>query len=212
MDCCQVQGINEMFDDKLVNEELKSYRSSGPRQTTRILIDALKAEGVRGASLLDIGGGVGAIQCELLEAGCQAVTDVDASQAYLRAAREEAQRRGLAERISYQQGNFIDLAEQIPAADIVTLDRVICCYPDMEKLVGLSVARARKLYGLVFPRDTWWARMGIVLMNFIFRLQGSSFRTFTHPTRVVEDLIQSSGLKRQFYRRTAIWQVMVYAR
>lgn len=212
MNCCQCQGIEELFNDRLVDRELLRLRARGPSKETRMLIAALEGEGIRGYSLLDIGGGLGAVQYGLLEAGCQAATDVDASQAYLRAAREEAHRRGFADRVSYQHGNFVDLAPHIPAADIVTLDRVICCYPDMEKLVSLSAARAGKLYGLVFPRDAWWMRIGFAVMNIIFRLQRSSFRIFPHPTRAVEALVASHGLQRVFYRRSSIWQVVVYAR
>ena len=130
-----------------------------------------RARGYTKMNLLDIGGGVGAIEHELLESGVQSATDVDASKAYLRAAREEAQRRGLAERVSYQHGNFVDLAAQVPDADIVTLDRVICCYDDMEKLVDLSAARARRFYGLVYPRDTWLARLAVKIINLFFRLR-----------------------------------------
>ena len=212
MNCCQCQGIEELFNDQLVNKELMQFRAKGPSQTTRMLVEALKGQGVEGLSLLDIGGGVGAIEHELLEAGCPSATDVDASKAYLRAARTEAQRRGLAERVNYQHGNFVELAEQIPDADIVTLDRVICCYDDMQKLVSLSARRARKLYGLVFPRDTWWMRAGFAMMNFFFRLRGTSYRGFSHPTRAVEALVQNTGLKRQFYRHTLVWQVVVYSR
>lgn len=212
MNCCQCQGIEELFNDRLVEGELSRFRIHGPNKTTSMLIEALKEKGIQGYSLLDIGGGVGAVQYGLLEAGCQTVTDVDASRAYLRAAGEEARRRGLAERVSYQHGNFVDLAARIPAADIVTLDRVICCYPDMEKLVSLSAERAGKLYGLVFPRDAWWMHIGFAVMNIIFRLQRSSFRIFPHPTRAVEALVASHGLQRVFYRRSSIWQVVVYAR
>ncbi|MBE3039503.1 MAG: class I SAM-dependent methyltransferase, partial [Chloroflexi bacterium] len=88
-----------------------------PDKTTRVLIDALKAKGIQGLSLLDIGGGVGAIQHELLDAGVQNATDVDASQAYLNAAKEEAQRRGLTERVNFQHGNFVDIAAQMPPGD-----------------------------------------------------------------------------------------------
>ena len=88
---------------------------------------------------------MGAVQHELINAGVQQVTSVEASSAYLNAAKEEAQRRRLADHVSYYHGNFADLASDIAPADIVTLDRVICCYHDMEKLVGLSAARARKL-------------------------------------------------------------------
>jgi magnesium-protoporphyrin O-methyltransferase len=104
------------------------------------------------------------------------------------------------------------MAEDIPPADIVTLDRVICCYHDMEKLVGLSAARARKLYGLVYPRDTWWIKIGLGLQNLFFRLRRSPYRAFVHPTRAVEAVLNSQGLNRRSYRQTLVWQVVVYTR
>lgn len=212
MNCCQCQGIEELFNEQYVTRELSRYRAKGPDKTTRMLIDALKEEGVQGLTLLDIGGGVGAIQHELLEAGVHNATDVEASIAYIAAARAEAQRRGYAERVNYHHGNFVDLAAHIPPADIVTLDRVICCYHDIEKLVGLSTARARKLYGLVYPRDVWWMKIGLAIENFFFRLRKSPFRVFFYPTEVVEAMVNSNGLKRHFYRQTLIWQVVVYIR
>jgi ubiquinone/menaquinone biosynthesis C-methylase UbiE len=212
MNCCQCQGIEELFNEKMVSKELDHYRAKGPDKTTRMLIDAIKAEDIRRLSLLDIGGGVGAIQHALLDAGVQNATDVDASQAYIRAAAKEAQRRGVAERVVFQHGNFIDLAAQIPPADIVTLDRVICCYPDMEKLVKLSLARAGKLYGLVYPRDTWWIKIGLRILNFIFRIQKNPYRTFVHPTQAVEAIVSSSGFKQRFYSQTLVWQVVVFSR
>jgi magnesium-protoporphyrin O-methyltransferase len=212
MNCCQCQGIEELFNTQQVSRELANYREKGPNKTTHLLIDAIKVEGIQGTSLIDIGGGLGAIQHELLAAGVQNATDVDASQAYLTAAQGEAQRRGIKERIIFLHGNFVDLAPQIPPADIVTLDRVICCYPDMEKMVSLSAARARKVYGLVYPRDVWWVRIGIKIMNFIFRLQKNPFRTFSHPTRVVEAIVKDNGFMPRFYRHTLVWQVVVYTR
>ncbi len=212
MVCCQCQGIEELFNDQMVQHELSRYRSKGASKTTRMLTEALEKEDVRGLSLLDIGGGVGAIQHRLLQVGCQEATDVDASTAYLRAAREEAARRGLSDRVSYQHGNFVDLADRLPDADIVTLDRVICCYPEMEELVRLSAMRALKLYGVVYPRDTWWIRAGIALANFFFRLRRSTYRGFVHPTKAIDLLINRSGFKRCFYRRTLLWQVVVYSR
>src|SRR3990170_4333438 len=175
MNCCQCQGIEELFDQQYVYKELSRYRARGPDKTTRMLTEAIKEAGVAGLSLLDIGGGVGAIQHELLGAGVDHATNIDASTAYLSAARDEVERRGNAERVSYHHGNFVDLATDIEPADIVTLDRVICCYPDMEELVGLSAAKAGRLYGLVYPRDTWWVKFGLALMNFFLRLQRSSF-------------------------------------
>lgn len=212
MNCCQCQGIEQEFNEKVVRQELETYRANGAPKTTQYLVNTLKAMDIRGFTLLDIGGGVGAIQHELLAAGLQKATDIDASRAYIQAARSEAQRRGFAEHTTFLHGNFVELAEQIPPADIVTLDRVICCYPDMEKMVSLSVARAGKLYGLVYPRDTWWSRLSLGAINLWYRLQKSSFRTYVHSTRSVEALIIASGLKRVYFQQTPGWQVVVYAR
>src|SRR5947207_5244489 len=150
MDCCQCKGIETLFNEKEARNRLRAYHEDGPSKTTRMLIEALKAEGVEGMTLLDIGGGVGAVQHELLRAGVERATGVEASTAYVKAAQEEAERQGHADRVSYHHANFVDIAPQIPPADIVTLDRVICCYHDMQALVGLSVAKAGRLYGLVY--------------------------------------------------------------
>jgi magnesium-protoporphyrin O-methyltransferase len=212
MNCCQCQGIEELFSQQYVTKELKRYRTKGPDKTTLMLIEAIKGEGVDGFTLLDIGGGLGAIQRELIRAGVVHATDVEASSAYIKAAREEALRQGYADLVNYNQGNFVDLAADIPPADIVTLDRVICCYHDMQKLVSLSAQRARKMYGLVYPRDTWWVKVVLALQNLFFRLKGSPFRTFPHPTKSVEAIIDRNGLRRRFYRQTLAWQVAVYTR
>jgi len=212
VNCCQCQGIEELFSQKYVAKELSHYRTKGPDKTTRMLIDSIKNDGVEDLTLLDIGGGVGAIQYDLLEAGVQHVTSVDASTAYFAASREEARRRGLADRISYHLGNFVDLAPDIDPADIVTLDRVICCYHDMQRLVSLSAARARKLYGLVYPRHVWWVKVVLAIENLYFRLRRSPFRTFSHSTEAVERILEHQGFKRRSYHKTIAWQVMLYTR
>ena len=212
MSCCQCQGIEALFDERTARKDLKRYRSKGPLRTTRILLDALKAKGVAGATLLDIGGGVGAISNELLDAGAAGATVVDASPAYLEAAEAEAERQGHRDRIEYHHGDFVEVAPRIAPADIVTMDRVICCYDDMEALVSASASKARHLYGVVYPRDTWWDRLGVSIVNFACRMRRSPFRVFIHSPEAVDRLIRSQGLTRHFYRTTPIWQVIVYAR
>jgi magnesium-protoporphyrin O-methyltransferase len=177
-----------------------------------MLIDALKAEGISGMTLLDIGGGVGAIQHELLHAGVSDSLNVEASSAYVKVAKEEATRQGHADSISHLHGNFVDLAKDVPQRDIVTLDRVICCYHDVRTLVGLSSERAGRKYGVVYPRNTWWSRIFCALENLIFRIQRSPFRTFIHPTEVVEEIVHSEGFVRRFFRELGQWQVVVYVR
>jgi magnesium-protoporphyrin O-methyltransferase len=213
MTCCpHCQGAEETFDSDTAQGDLRDYRRHGPGKTTRLLIEALKSFGIEGQTLLDIGGGVGVIQHELLKSGAASATHVDASSAYLQAAKQEAERQGHADRVHQYHGDFVALAPQIPQADIVTLEKVICCYPDMNALVGLSSARAGSLYGVVFPRDTWWWKVGGHVANLFMRLQRSTFRIFVHPTERVEAVVYANGLKRRYYRKTLLWQIVVYTR
>lgn len=209
---CQCQGIEELFNQRTVAQDVQNYHRKGPDKTTRWLLEALKEAGVQGLTLLDIGGGVGAIQHDLLANGVQSGTDVDASTMYLQAARDEARERGLADRLRFRHGNFVDLAGQLEPAGVVTLDRVICCYDDMRGLVDYSAARAEKLLGLVYPRDTWWMRLGMRLLNFFMRLRRNPYRGFVHPTAEVDALVRKHGLQQRFHRQGLAWQVVVYAR
>ncbi len=212
MTCCQCQGIERLFDRREALRKLSSYQRQGPSQTARLLLDAVKAAGVEDATLLDIGGGVGVAQLELLLAGLRSATDVDASSAYLDVAREEAQRRGYGNRVNYRHGDFVALAPEIEPADIVTLDRVICCYHDMPALVSASAAKARRLYGLVYPHDAWWTRCFSATENMVFRMRRHPYRSFIHPTRLVDALIRGAGLERRLLHQGAFWQMALYAR
>jgi ubiquinone/menaquinone biosynthesis C-methylase UbiE len=134
---CQCEGIERCFGTERVTKELENYRKQGAAKTPRLLTEVLQTEPLEGLTLLDIGGGIGTIAHVLLPAGVSHALDVDASTAYLAAAREEAERRGLAEPMRFVHGNFVELAPTIPAADLVTLDRVICCFDDMPAQVEL---------------------------------------------------------------------------
>jgi hypothetical protein len=212
MSCPQCVGIEQSFDDAEASAELGRLRARGPRKTTRLLIEAVKEAGVAGRTLLDIGGGVGAVHLGLLSAGAGTAVDVDASSAFLRAARMEAGRRGLADRITHRFGNFVDMAAEISPADIVTLDRVVCCYHDLDALLGLSARRAARMLGMVFPRDTAAGRFVNRLLNLVQRIKGSSFRTFVHPYSRIETALHAAGLERAFHGRTMFWQVEVFRR
>jgi magnesium-protoporphyrin O-methyltransferase len=188
------------------------YRKEGVEKTTRLLIDAISHQGVEGMTLLDIGGGLGGIQHSLLENGVVQATSVDASTAYVEAAQEEAERRDQDELITFLHGDFVDLADEITTADIVTLDRVVCCYDNMQKLVKLSAEKARKRYGLVFPRDIWLFRLLMPVVNFFIALTGSPFRSFIHSTEQVERILRDQGLVPQFQKNAGFWQILIYNR
>jgi SAM-dependent methyltransferase len=210
MNCCQCCGIESQFDRREAARDLARYRRRGPARTTQLLVNALVAEGVAERTLLDIGGGVGAIQHALLAAGARSAVDVDAATAYLEVARDEAQRRGLADRVRYVHGNVVDLADTLEPADIVTLDRVLCCYHDMPALVTASAAKAQRLYGLVYPCDGWVIGAGVRAINLVFRLQRTPFRIFQHSSEAVDALTRRHGLDRIFSRNVGLWQVVIY--
>lgn len=162
--------------------------------------------------MLDIGGGIGVVDHELLAAGAATATIVEASTASAEAARVEARERGTDDRVAIVRGNFVGRAADLEPADIVTLDRVICCYPDVEALVGLSLARARRLYGIVLPRDRWLARFAIGLTNAWFRLRGKAYRAFAHPNAIVDRLAAAAGLRLAAESGTFFWRVAVFER
>jgi SAM-dependent methyltransferase len=219
MSCTQCDGIEQLFDAKEARRRLRKLRRKGPDLTTRMLLEDVEAalrrsDGAMSESslLLDIGAGVGAIHHELLNRGVARALHVDASTAYLSVAHEEVERRGHGERVEFVQGDFVSVAESIPAADIVTLDRVICCYHDMQQLVSRSAEKARAVYGAVYPREGWWTRLSIAATNLVFRIKGSSFRSYLHPPRDIDSALVARGLTRRSLRRTLAWEVVVYTR
>ena len=202
-----------MFGERTARHDLRRYRKRGPSKPTRILLEAIRREGIEHATVLDIGGGIGTVQHELLDAGAERATSVEASAAYVRATRKEAERRGHADRITHQRGDFVALADRVEPADVVTLDRVICCYPDMESLVGRSADRARRVYGLVYPQDRWWVRLGIGATNTIMRISRRAFRAHVHAATAVDAVAREHGLTPRLARRAGpVWQVAVYTR
>src|SRR3990170_3163434 len=110
MVCRQCLGLEQEFNSDVARRELRRYRRRGPDRTTRILIEQIRARGVDGGTLIDVGGGVGAIQYSLLEGGALRASSVDVSSAYHAAAADEARRRGWADRIDRGQGDFVAVA------------------------------------------------------------------------------------------------------
>jgi SAM-dependent methyltransferase len=212
MSACACGCYDTQFNAKQAAGDLKRYRKRGPNKTTRLLVDALRLEGVERASVLDIGGGVGAVHHELLAGGAETAVHVDASAPYIRAAKEESARRGHTGRVHFVYGDFVALAPEIASADVVTLDRVICCYPDMERLVAASASRAGRLYGAVFPRETALIKILIWLENLYLRVRGSAFRGYLHSPAAIDAVLRAHGLKRRSVQRTLAWEVAVYSR
>jgi magnesium-protoporphyrin O-methyltransferase len=214
-DCCSGGGCplyDREFDAKSARKELSALRTKGPPGMTVELIDALSEGGIDGATVLDIGAGVGAVHLALLERGADAATDVDASAPYLAAARDESERRGLAGRVRYVAGDFTAAAGDLEPADLVALDRVVCCYDDVVGLVSAAAGLARRRIGFVYPVDRWWTRGVIRIVNLWARLTRDPFRVFIHPTAVVDGLVREAGFAPTRARHGLIWQLAVYER
>lgn len=216
MSCQQCRGITQQFNDRAGRKQLKRFRRRGPDRTTQFLIDDLRraigADGSKDLTLLDIGAGIGAIHHALLNGVVSKATHVDASPGQLAAAREETQRRGHSQAVRFLEGDFTVLADQVAAVDIVTLDRVICCFDDMEQLVRLSAAKAVRFYAAVYPRDVGWMHVGMGVINLVQRARRSPFRVFLHDPRRIAAVLRSEGLELWSERHTPGWQAVVYRR
>ena len=124
-ECCKI--TNDQFGKDTAEADLKEFRRRGPAKQTRLILEAVRSLGLKDASLLDVGGGIGAIYHELMKDTVTCATHVDASSAYLAAAKQETIQRGNADKVEFVHADFTDVAATLAPADIVTLDRVVCC-------------------------------------------------------------------------------------
>jgi len=200
------------FDARKASQELARYRQRGPGLTTRLLRDALVNAGLAEGVLLDVGTGVGALIFELVDRGSARAVAVDASSSYLAVAREEAARRGRTQQIQFVHGDFVDLALGLPSATVVTMDRVICCYPRFRPLLEVALGRTERTFALSYPRDVWYVRALNGTENIRRRMGGNSFRTFVHSAADMERLIERAGFVLSSRRHTWTWSVDVYVR
>ena len=192
-------------------KELQVYRQGRLGPTTRLLRDGIADLGLSQGSLLDIGGGVGALAFELFDRGITEAVIADASLAYVTAAREEAIRRGRAESTTIVHGDLLELADKLPTATLVTLDRVVCCYPSYEPLLAEAARHADRGLALSYPRDRWFVRAAMWLEN-ARRARQSGFRTFVHPPRQLRQVIERAGFELARRRTTAMWAIDVFVR
>ena len=211
MDACGCDTF-AIFDRRNAEADRRRYREHGPDRTTRQLLELLGRQGVAGATVLDVGGGIGVIDQELLKAGAAEATLAEASQPSLDVARDLATEDGRIERMTFLAGDVVGRPDALEPADIVTLDRVVCCYGDAAGLVSLTAGRARRLYGLVLPRDRWLVRAGIFFESLWFRLTRRAYRPYAHANAWIDRLVADQGLAPISESGTFFWRVVVYAR
>jgi len=200
------------FDYKRAERDLRRCRRRGADVTTRLLLEELRRQPMERRRLLDVGGGIGVIGSELADAGVASLTMVEASPAYLEVARREVEPRYGSRPAQFKLGDFAAIADTLPSADVVTLDRVVCCYPDGEALLRKAAGRARQLFVFTYPRDRWYVRVMITLENFLRRVTGNKFRAFVHPPQRMDLVLEAAGLVCATRRGTLVWTLELYRR
>ena len=213
MNCCSAVATDtDRFFSGLAGLHRLRFRLFGFERTQRQLIEGLRAGGLAGADLLEIGCGPGYLHRTLLHAGAARAVGVDLSHRMLSVARAEANAQGLAERTDYRQGDFTLLADQIAPADISILDKVICCYPDWERLVAASLAKTRRLYAYTIPRDRALNRLGLRAMRWGLCRTGCCYQPFLHEPARIDERVSANGFRQVYEAQTLSWLTRVYAR
>ena len=206
--CCDPRGYEEMFGPRFARRQARRYRKHGLDAAAQRMVDYLTANGIAGATVLEIGGGVGEIQLELLRRGAASATNLELVDTYDAPALELAEEAGLTGRISRRQLDIAAAPDQIEPADVVVLHRVVCCYPDYPTLLGAAAEHARRLLVFSHPPRNPVSRAVIATQNALCRLTGRSYRAFAHPPTAMIQVLSRHGLRVNFRHPAAVWQVV----
>lgn len=206
MSCCSAKGCDEFFTDRVAHRDADRYRSKGLDKNARRLVDTVRRRGIDGGTVLEVGGGIGAIQLELLQAGAARTENIELSTAYEPYAAELLRTSGLEGRVERRLLDFADTAEAVDAADVVVLHKVVCCYPDYEALVGAAAAHAKRQLVLTYPRRSWWTRFGFTAANLLERVRRKSFRAYVHPPAAMIAVARAHGLELTTSHRGPLWE------
>jgi 16S rRNA G966 N2-methylase RsmD len=185
----------------------KRYRKRGLDKTARQMVHFLESRGLGGASVLEIGGGLGEIQLELLKRGATRATNLELSPAYEAEAMRLARAAGLERRVERRLHDIAVDPAGVEPADVVVLNRVVCCYPDYERLLGAAADHARRLLVFSHPPRNPISRLIAAAQNAGFRLMRREFRVFAHPPAAMIAVLERRGLRHTFSDRRLIWQV-----
>jgi Methyltransferase domain len=210
--CCSPGTYADFFDEKLARKDAARYRRKGLRGASKRLVELVSGRGVEGATILEIGGGVGSLQIELLERGAARSTSTEISPGYEAAARKLLEERGLADRVERVVVDLVAEPGRVGSADAVVLHRVVCCYPDFEALLSAASGKARRLLAFTYPPDSAPVRAFVAVLNLWQRLCGSDFRSFVHPEQAMLETVERSGFHLTSRDRSGIWRIALLER
>jgi 2-polyprenyl-3-methyl-5-hydroxy-6-metoxy-1,4-benzoquinol methylase len=211
-ECCVPRtpgGYDEVFDARFARKLARRYERRGPTKPEQVVIDFASSLGLTGATVLEVGGGIGEIQLELLRRGAAHTTNLELSRQYEPEAARLARAAGRQTSITRFVG--IDIAvdpASVAPADIVVLNRVVCCYPDYDRLLSASAALARRAVVFSHPPRTLLTRALGVLANAGMRLTRHTCRGFVHPPQAMIDVLARHGFAADYRRRAGLWAVV----
>jgi 16S rRNA G966 N2-methylase RsmD len=201
-----------MFGARFAKHSANRYRKRGLDETARTIVELAATGGVQGATVLEIGGGVGEIQLELLKRGAASATNLELSPGYEPEAAALIAEAGFTGRVNRR---LVDIAAdpgRVESADVVVLHRVVCCYPDYIRLLGAAADHARRHLVFSHPPRNLMIRAVVATQNLLFRLAGRDFRTFAHPPAEMLAVLAEHGLELRAAHRGRVWQVAAVSR
>jgi 2-polyprenyl-3-methyl-5-hydroxy-6-metoxy-1,4-benzoquinol methylase len=201
-----------MFTARFARRTAKRYRKRGLDKTARRMVELVAQNGLDGATVLEVGGGVGDIQVELLKRGAARTTNLELSPAYEAEAQRLLADAGLTGRADRRIVDIAASPAEVEPADVVVLHRVVCCYPDYAKLLGAVADHARRQVVFSHPPRNAVARAIIGMQNLFFRLSGSEFRVFAHPPTAMLRVFSDHGLQPTTVGSARVWQIAAATR
>lgn len=211
-DCCTPKGYRWVFSERSAKMEAKRYRRRGLDATSRRIVDFLKKQGVQGRTVLEIGGGIGAIQIELLKAGAARATSVELTPTYEEVANQLLSEAGLSGRVERKVMDFAEAADQVDGADVVVMNRVLCCYYDMPRLAGAAADHAQRTLVMTFPRRSVWIRAGLGIGNGLLWLTRRHFHIFVHRPAEIMAASERHGLRPVLNQTGLMWTLAALSR
>ncbi len=213
MNCCSVVGADtgRLFSRFAGLDRLR-FRLFGFERNQRQLIDGIRATDLADTTLLEVGCGAGHLHHALLHAGAASATGVDLSEGMLAQASAAARANGLEARTQYHLGDFVRIDHLLAEADIIILDKVVCCYPDWQRLLDRSLNKTRRVYALTYPRDRAILRAAARFTGSILGLCGCCYRPYIHDPRQIEASIHGHGFQKASEAQTPFWLTQVYTR
>jgi 2-polyprenyl-3-methyl-5-hydroxy-6-metoxy-1,4-benzoquinol methylase len=204
--CCNPRGCDQFFDPRFARRTSERYRKRGLDRTARRMVAFLEERGIEGATVLEVGGGIGEIQIELLKRGAMHTVNLELSPGYDEEAHRLLREAGFEGRADRRLTDIAVDSEEVEPADVVVLNRVVCCYPDYERLLGAVAEHAKRLVVFSYPPRNALSRLVVGGQNLVFRLLGREFRTFTHPPAAMLAVLERRGFRPTFSHRALVWQ------